>query len=259
MIIMIITQGNDTTLSLAYILFLSLTIQCGRNFRYGNILHFTDGSKAGSYGSKTPMIQIWKGGFEVLSAIDSSPGATFYINQQPPAPVREWTLIQVVQQKFSENYHLNISIGDTHSSTINQRAEEFSNVQVYASSPWFQSQPGQIRRLQIESELVEENLLPLALGLTSSTALVLLAIALLLFMMWRLNKFGGVRQNVMVREMISFLSSRLVKVICSFNTFFQVVENGAGVVNRSLSYGQDGKEWEGAQIKDNNPDYGNVW
>ena len=43
--------------------------------RYGNILHLTDGSKGRSYGSKTPMVQIWRGGFEVSSAIESSPGA----------------------------------------------------------------------------------------------------------------------------------------------------------------------------------------
>ena len=66
------------------------------SYRYGNILHLTDGSKAGRYGSKTPMIQIWRGAFEVSSAIESSPGATTCIKQEPPAPEKEWTPVQVV-------------------------------------------------------------------------------------------------------------------------------------------------------------------
>ena len=53
-------------------------------------------------------------------------------------------------------------------STINERAEDFSNIQVYASSPWFQSQPGKLRRLQIETELVEENSVPLVSGLATT-------------------------------------------------------------------------------------------
>ena len=158
--------------------------------RYGNILHLTDGSRGGSYGSKTPLIQIWAEGFEVSSAIDSSPGATPYIKHAPPAPVKQWTPIQVVQEKFSEKYHFNISVGDKHLSILNQKAESFSNVQVYASSPWLQSQPGKIRRLRIESDLVEENLVTLALGLTTSASLLTLAIALLLFKIWRTRKCG---------------------------------------------------------------------
>ena len=41
-------------------------------------------------------------------------------------------------------------------------------------------------------------------------------------------------------------------------TLFQVVENGAEVFNRSLTYGQRVNGWEGAQITDTNPDYGNI-
>ena len=179
--------------------------------RYGNILHLTDGSRGGSYGSKTPLIQIWAEGFEVSSAIDSSPGATPYIKHAPPAPVKQWTPIQVVQGKFSETYHFNISVGDKTLSIINQKAESFSKVQVYASSPWLQSQPGKIRRLRIESDLVEENLVTLALGLTTSASLLTLSIALLLFKIWQMKKclrsqddhhFYGLcfRQNGRVRD-----------------------------------------------------------
>ena len=81
-------------------------------------------------------------------------------------------------------------------STINERAEDFSNIQVYASSPWFRSQPGKMRRLRIESDLVEENSVPLVSGLATTlvaatcAVLVVLAVALLLFKIWRTKKFG---------------------------------------------------------------------
>ena len=159
-------------------------------YRYGNILHLTDGSKAVSYGSQTPMIQIWSGGFEVSSAIDSSPGAIMCINHAPP--VKQWTLVEVRQEKLLEKYRFNISIGEHSFSMINQRAEEFFNVQVFASSHRFRSQPGKIRGLRIESDLKGESftMVPLALALTTSTVLVTLVVALLIFKVWRRKRFG---------------------------------------------------------------------
>ena len=50
------------------------------------------------------------------------------------------------------------------------------------------------------------------------------------------------------------------KVICNFNTFSQGVDDQTEVWNlSSLRSGQRARGWEGDQIKDNNPDYGNVW
>ena len=41
-------------------------------------------------------------------------------------------------------------------------------------------------------------------------------------------------------------------------TFLQAVENQSEVVDRSSTYGQHVKGWEGAEVKDRNPDYGIV-
>ena len=41
-------------------------------------------------------------------------------------------------------------------------------------------------------------------------------------------------------------------------TFLQAVENQCEVVDRSSTYGQLVKGWEGAEVKDRNPDYGIV-
>ena len=250
-------------------------------YRYGNILHLTDGSKAGSYGSQTPMIQIWSGGFEVSSAIDSSPGAIMCINHTPP--VKQWTLVEVRQEESSEKYRFNISIGEHSFSMINQRAEEFFNVQVFASSQSFRSQPGKIRGLRIESDLEGESLsmVPLALALTTSTILFTLVVALFIFKVWRRKRFGhsqkkktqdknplyglyffpnGKVADVCVLRKILFILAFYSSPISQPEnmTFLQAVENQCEVVDRSSTYGQLVKGWEGAEVKDRNPDYGIV-
>ena len=120
--------------------------------RYGNILHLTTGGEAGTYGTKTPKIDIWSGDFKVSSAVEGSTDATTF-SLQPSPPVREWTLIEVGQKRFGNAYFFNISIGNRNFSIENQSPEGFSNVHVYASTPRFQSQPGKIRHLKIESDL----------------------------------------------------------------------------------------------------------
>ena len=251
------------------------------SYRYGNILHLTNGSKPGSYGSQTPMIQIWSGGFEVSSAIDSSPGAKKCIEHVPPA--KQWTLVEVHQEKLLEKYRFNISIGEHNFSMINQRAEEFFNVQVFASSHRFRSQPGKIRGLRIESDLKGESLtmVPLALALTTSTVLVTLVVALLIFKVWRRKRFGRSQKketqdknplyglyffpNGKVRDVCVLV--KFVFILAFYSspisqpenmTFLQAVENQSEVVDRSSTYGQHVKGWEGAEVKDRNPDYGIV-
>ena len=155
--------------------------------RYGNILHMAQGVKGASSGGKTLLIKIWAEGFEVSSAIESSPAADAIIDYA--TPVHKWTRVEVTQIKFDGKYHFNISIGPEHFSLVNKNAEEFSNVLVYASSLKFQAQPGMIRRLRIESDLEEIILassLTLALTMTTSClGLLLLALALALVVMWR--------------------------------------------------------------------------
>merc|ERR1712012_177971 len=62
------------------------------NSRYGNILHLTPGVKGASSGGKTLLIKIWAGGFEVSSAIESSPAADAIIDYAPP--VQKWTRVE---------------------------------------------------------------------------------------------------------------------------------------------------------------------
>ena len=170
--------------------------------RYGNILHMTPGVKGASSGGKTLLIKIWAEGFEVSSAIESSPAADAIIDYAPP--VQKWTRVEVTQTKFDGKYHFNISIGPEHFSLVNKKAEEISNVFVYASSPKFQAQPGKIRRLRIESYL-EETILASSMTLastltTSCLGLLLLALALALVVMWRKGRIKCLQNKVATQD-----------------------------------------------------------
>ena len=172
------------------------------NVRYGNILHMTPGVKGASSGGKTLLIKIWSEGFEVSSAIESSPAADAIIDYAPP--VQKWTRVEVTQIKFDGKYHFNISIGPKHFSLVNKKAEEFSNVLVYASSPQFQAQPGKIRELRIESDL-EETILASSMTLastltTSCLGLLLLALALALVVMWRKGRIKCLQNKVTTQD-----------------------------------------------------------
>ena len=180
--------------------------------RYGNILHMTPGVKGASSGGKTLLIKIWAEGFEVSSAIESNSAADAIIDYAPP--VQKWTRVEVTQIKFDGKYHFNISIGPEHFSLVNKKAEEFSNVPVYASSPKFQAQPGKIRLLRIESDL-EETILASSLTLaqtmtTTCLGLLLLALALALVVMWRKGRIKCLQNKVTIHDspILTFLASK---------------------------------------------------
>ena len=62
-----------------------------------------------------------------------------------------WTNIDISQRLFEGQYMFRILVDNNKLfSTENNKAEQFSNVSVYASSPWMTAQPGSIRNLTIQ-------------------------------------------------------------------------------------------------------------
>ena len=61
-----------------------------------------------------------------------------------------WTNIKISQRLFEGQYMFRILVDNNKLfSTENNKAQQFSNVSVYASSPWMTAQPGLIRNLNI--------------------------------------------------------------------------------------------------------------
>ena len=65
----------------------------------------------------------------------------------------EWIKIEISQVKAGSQYVYSIAInGEERFSEENTMAEEFSNVHVYAPSPFFQGQKGSIRNVTVENK-----------------------------------------------------------------------------------------------------------
>ena len=61
-----------------------------------------------------------------------------------------WTNIKISHRLFEGQYMFRILVDNNKLfSTENNKAQQFSNVSVYASSPWMTAQPGLIRNLNI--------------------------------------------------------------------------------------------------------------
>ena len=84
---------------------------------------------------------------------------------------------------------------------VNQRAEAFSNIQVFASSPWFQSQPGKMRKLRIESKLIEDSQVPMKAqtpiicSLVLCTTLIICAVVITVVQRWKVQAIDTLKSN----------------------------------------------------------------
>ena len=68
-------------------------------------------------------------------------------------PAGEWSKIEVNQILDGEEYTFSIVINETTVfSTTNNKVEDLSNVNIYASSPWARPQNGTIRSLTVENK-----------------------------------------------------------------------------------------------------------
>ncbi|XP_065663111.1 uncharacterized protein LOC136085714 isoform X2 [Hydra vulgaris] len=119
------------------------------DFGLHNVIHFTIGSDRSSYGDKTPGIWSNAQGNGVLNIASSINGYidvhTFSTN---PFEVNQWSNI-VIHQVFNGSFYIyTIRIKDeVVFSIINNKADSFVNVKVYASNPWANVQNGSIKNL----------------------------------------------------------------------------------------------------------------
>ena len=118
---------------------------------YHNILHLSIGGKDGTYGDRTPMISIWHPVVQVSSAVNGA--ANYYKDFTPPIIIGKWMKMSVSQIKdVKGEYNYNIEMdGKVLHTVVNSGAQDFTNVSVYASDPWYEAQNGFIRNLVIRT------------------------------------------------------------------------------------------------------------
>ena len=116
-------------------------------------LHLTIEGDKKQYGHKTPAILFRPGqGLYISSAISGNPSYSWETFTDIP-PLNTWTNITITQEQDSNSkFMFSIMIGDklVHT-TENTQPQEFSNVRVYASNPWWTAQPGKIKNLVVQT------------------------------------------------------------------------------------------------------------
>ena len=118
------------------------------------VLQMTIGGKSGNVGDRTPALWIHNTrGVYIATTLDGKANVGKYFRSMKP-PVGEWTTIEMIQAKQDFSYIFSVTIGGGQVWSVeNSKPEEFSDVKVYASSPWYLAQAGAIRGLQIENKI----------------------------------------------------------------------------------------------------------
>ena len=107
-----------------------------------NIIHLTSTDKDEyiTNGDRIPIILFEDNKLYVRSSVNGKPNYKKIFTDV--LSLNQWTRIEVVQHMVDDDYIFSISIGgkELHShSVVNTQPMEFTDVKVYASSPWFQT------------------------------------------------------------------------------------------------------------------------
>ena len=125
---------------------------------YASVLHLTTRRFGGSgsrscarIGDRTPSLALHPTrGFLVSTALNGTAIFSRNVRNNTP-PAGQWSRIEMNQIFDGEKYTFSILINKTTKfSTTNEKPEEFSNINVYASNPWAHPQNGTIRNLTVE-------------------------------------------------------------------------------------------------------------
>ena len=122
---------------------------------YASVLHLTIGGKSGAVGDRTPSIWFHRTvGVYIVTTLNGVANAGQKFKKHKP-PIGEWTTFEISQTRKGSTHVFSVRIaGEEVWSEENSTPQEFSDVKVYASSPWYLAQAGSIRGLLIENKLL---------------------------------------------------------------------------------------------------------
>ena len=118
-----------------------------------SVFHMTVGGRGGRPGDQTPAVWFHKTeGILVASYVNGNKSFLKTFDNLPE--IGEWVKIDISQVKAGSQFVYSISInGEEKFSEENTKAAEFSNVQVFASSPFSKGQVGSIRNVTVENKV----------------------------------------------------------------------------------------------------------
>ena len=119
-----------------------------------SIMHLSIGN-TGAVGDRTPAIWFHpKTGVQVATTLNGVANVAKKFRNQKPS-VGEWTTFEISQARKGLSYIFSVSIAGIEVwSKTNAKPKEFSEVQVNASSHWYEAQAGSIKAVLIENKLM---------------------------------------------------------------------------------------------------------
>ncbi|XP_065660512.1 uncharacterized protein LOC124810993 isoform X1 [Hydra vulgaris] len=117
---------------------------------YHNIFHFSIDFNGPHYCDRVPGIRIYQhgnGGLRIASPINGENNRIF---ETSPIKLNKWSKIELSQilKDFDYKYTIKLN-GQVVHSEINNDAQDFNNIKVFASDPWSESQDGLIKHLVV--------------------------------------------------------------------------------------------------------------
>ena len=116
-----------------------------------NIIHFTNGNTNGvEPGERIPAVFFFHGLANASLYFAATVNNTIFGCTEPSFSTGEWISIEIGQTKNSFEYRYNIKVnGKLLQSVVNTDPEDFPNVKVYVSDPWYPALNGYIRNLTV--------------------------------------------------------------------------------------------------------------
>ena len=121
--------------------------------KVSSVLHLTAGGKGSKPGYQTPAVWFHKTKGILVAAFVNGKNSFLKTFKGLLPESGDWVKIEVSQVKAGSQYIYSIAInGEEQFSVENRKPAEFSNVSVFASSPYFSGQMGSIRNVTVENK-----------------------------------------------------------------------------------------------------------
>ncbi|XP_065653711.1 uncharacterized protein LOC136080678 isoform X2 [Hydra vulgaris] len=120
------------------------------NDRYRNVIHMTVKKDMSNYGDRTPGVWFYPNTSSLYICAAVNNDSNYCLYQTSLLKLGLWSSLKISQELFEGKYFYSIQLNnETLLNVVNHVAQEFSNVKVYISDPWYNVQPGFIRNLKI--------------------------------------------------------------------------------------------------------------
>jgi len=144
--------GDLLVLGKEYIITFELLLIAAFSSYYGNIIHFTIGGDGQQYGDRTPVLFVHdETRLHLASAID---GDTNYHFNTPALSLNTWHSIEISQVLTGSQIVFTMKVdGVTQVNKSNNKAETFTNVEIFAGDDWYEVATGKMKALIVKTNV----------------------------------------------------------------------------------------------------------